>query len=331
MEGKREMLKNQRKKKIPIWIGIVEIVIAICSIFLIFINSENTKENKTTERIAVILPKEDTNPFWKTVWDGVRDCSEEKEIWLSEYQYDSFSDDNVENLLEMTILSKTDAIILRASDYTSDRMKNLLKNAKEEEIAIILIDSDTQQELRDIFVGVDNIEVGKKAASTLIEHYQPKRILEIRNDGNPTSVVMREQAFYEWMQSINKEDMISSIVLSGAEQVRYQTAQKFLMETEKGDAIVCFGANTTLIAAKTIERLGMQDTIFLMGFGESEEAIEYVKSGEIDLLFAQENYKMGYKAVECAIQILKDDKIQDRDNTYINIVAITKEEIEENR
>lgn len=325
-EGKnrKETACRQRNlKRQKIYLGICASLLAAA--MAVYRNGKGEKEEKRTDRIAAILPVEETNPFWNTVWNGVRDSARKNKVRLSEYQYDSFADDSVEDLLEIAVLSKIQGVILRASDYTSDRMIQLLEKAKEEGIRVILVDSDGEEQLRDGFVGVDNSAAGKNAAEVLMEQYMPERIFEIRNDGNPTSVTQREAGFQKWMSTLEEMPVISSVVLSGAEQVRYQTAQEVLKETQKGDAVVCFGANTTLIAAKTIERLNLQNQVFLMGFGESEEAFAYVESGEIDLLFAQENYEMGYQAMEAAFEMTGEGAKQPPENRYVKIFAVTKE------
>ena len=310
------MWKRKRRQKIGI--GCLFCLLGVGMVVFLWIPKE---EKEKLCRIAAILPVEETNPFWNTVWIGARDCAEKEKIELSEYQYDSFSDDSVEDLLEIAVLSKTEGIVLRASDYTSDRMQELLNKAKEEGIRIVFADSDGEKEQRDVFVGVDNEAAGKMAAQILTEEYEPEKIWEIRNDGNPTSVTMREYAFHEYLEQLEKTPDISTVVLTGAEEVRYQTAQEILLQVQPADAVVCFGANTTLIAAKTVERLKLQDQIVLLGFGESEEAFDYIGSGEIDLLFAQENYQIGYQAVEAAAQILREDQKQKYEDRYVKVTV----------
>ncbi len=315
-EGRKERgKKNHRKYKIGILcVGVTAGLLLAMTGFL-----GKEKQEEDNYRIAAILPVEETNPFWNTVWEGVRDCAEKENVCLSEYQYDSYSDDSVEDLLEIAILSKTEGIILRASDYTTQRMENLLEKAKEEGIRMVFADSDGEVNQRDVFVGADNEEAGKKAAEILTEQYQPEKIWEIRNDGNPTSVTMRESAFYDYLEEQEKMPEISTVVLTGAEEVRYQTAQEVMLQVEQGDAVICLGANTTLIAAKTVERLNLQEQIFLIGFGESEEALDYTESGEIDFLFAQENYEIGYQAMDAAVEILRENSLEDYKDRYVKI------------
>lgn len=286
---------------------------------------ETEKQEPDPCRIAAILPVGETNPFWNTVWEGVRDCAEKEKVRLSEYQYDSYSDDSVENLLEIAILSETEGIILRASDYTTQRMDYLLKKAREEGIRMVFADSDGEAGQRDVFVGTDNEEAGKKAAEILTEQYQPEKIWEIRNDGNPTSVTARESAFYEYLERQERMPEISTVVLTGAEEVRYQKAQEVMLQAEPGDAVICLGANTTLIAAKTVERLKLQDQIVLVGFGESQEALDYMKNGEIDFLFVQENYEMGYQAMDAAVEMVRENCSQDCKDRYVKIEVYRSE------
>ncbi len=96
----------------------------------------------------------------------------------------------------------------------------------------------------------------------------------------------------------------------------------------EGIAIICSNNDDmALAAARTAKgNPAYENTIFL-GFDGQISACESVLSGDLTMTAAQNNFDIGYKAVETMVKVLQGDKVDEFVDTGTEI--ITKENAQE--
>lgn len=311
-----------------IW-GFFTVLLLICTagFFLLFYRSE--PDEKDGYRIAAVMPAS-TGHFWEGVWRGVETIADALSLRLSEYSYDTnVSEEVMTNNLEKAILSQVDGILLCSNQYSSEKSQELLRLARDEGIKVVLCDSDAGPELRDIFIGVDNTQAGQLGAQKLLEQSGFDRILLIQQSRDYVSLptMKRQTSFKEALASSDKADKVVEFQLSENDDTYYQTVQQLLMTDGSGNAVVCFNASSTLLAAQTVKRLNLEEEVLLLGFCETAEAFQYVESGVIDILITQDTEGLGRMGVE-KLEELLSGQTPDLDTYYVDMKIVTKENID---
>lgn len=278
----------------------VAISMAVFCIFAVFFMKPSKEKTQTSGvRIAAIMP-DVTNSFWAGVWNGVDNGAASANVRLSRYRYATGKDTwEMNEKLETALLSKPEGILLCANQYTAPRTRELLSQAMETGIAVVLCDTDTEEKLRDAYVGADNEKAGHDCAGYLLNHGEIRTAVIIKSSEERISGAtrQREQAFLEHFAD-DSQIQIEKLVLTGEGNDNFQILEEKLLSLGEETALVCFNSSTTILAAQTIERLKMADKVTVVGFSETEEAFSYTQEGVIDALFTQDNEELGRKSVE---------------------------------
>lgn len=101
----------------------------------------------------------------------------------------------------------------------------------------------------------------------------------------------------------------------------YEEAKRVL--SDKDSNVICFFAtntNTTLGVCKAVDELGLQDTVYVIGFNSDDSELNYLKRGVLDGTIIQNPYNMGYVGVRYAVNASKGSGVPgdlDTGVTYI--------------
>lgn len=118
--------------------------------------------------------------------------------------------------------------------------------------------------------------------------------------------------------------------MTGEELEQKMLLREYIKKADENLPIVllAFGPNRTIMTAEIIELLGVENNIWFIGFGETEEAIQYVKKGTIDMLYVQDNFEIGKKAID-AVEMLQQKKTREHQNWNVDSLIVTKENCDE--
>lgn len=300
----------------------VFLLICLAGIYYLF---DTPKENgEKGFRVAAVIPSE-TEIFWKGVWTGVENGADRYGIQLSKYEYDtSAEEEEMTDKLETAILSKVDGILLSSNQYSTQKTQELLSRAREMGIKVVLCDSDTDETMRDAFVGIDNTEAGNLGAEKLLEteEIQKVQLIYKREERLSSASLKRRSALEDTLSQNSDKIKIEKIQLVETSEEYYQGLQDLLLSDEEGNAVVCFNSASTLLMAQTIERLGMEERILMLGFCESEEAFQYVENGVIDILLTQDNKGLGEKGMEVLRRLLNGEELE-TDIYHVDTTVVT--------
>ena len=261
------------------------------------------------------------NIFWAEVWDGLRQQAQECGITVSEYPYEDIS--KVSSYLEIVGYTKADAVIIGITDSEMiDNYGCYLTQLRNNGTKVIAVDTDPGEEYRDCFIGLDNLKVGKRLAEEAIEHLpEDGRILILIGDSSSPTNKQRFDGCYNALQDMDMLARTDTLVFLADNISTIPPFREYLNNTTTPLLIISIGPNRTLMAANIISKMPDNDHIQIIGFGESDEALAYVNDGTIDVLFMQNNKKLGELAVEKALALLSGETNIDENG---NLLLVTQ-------
>lgn len=180
------------------------------------------------------------------------------------------------------------------------------------------------------FVGTGNKEAAKKGAIAAVEAaraagWDEIKCIEIAGVQGDATNTARMEGYREGITEAGGEFLDDEVQYANATADLAVTAMEAIMNKfPEGVAIICSNNDDmALAAARTAaENPAYANTIFL-GFDGQKSAVEAVLNGELTMTAAQNNYDIGYKAVETMVKILQGEEYDEVVDTGTEI--ITKE------
>ncbi len=256
------------------------------------------------EEVAVLI-KGLSNPYWKTMQDGILDKS--KELGISVYiqgiQSDSDSEGQL-NMCQTILLKKPKALIFAA--VNSVNLSPCLKQASESGIHLIDLDGGMseanakKQQLKISFsVASDNLELGKKAAEYLTGTIGKVLIIE----GYPGSEqgLMRVQGFKQ-----NLPQGLEIVASLPGDWDRLKAADiTTSVAINHSDLVAVFAANDLMAlgAAEALFSTGLNN-VKVIGIDGISDAIAAIQNGRLAASIAQLPYLIGSEALDKTIKLL---------------------------
>jgi len=273
-------------------------------------------------KIAVI-PKGSTHEFWKSVHAGANKAAKElgvEVVWKGPVREDD-RDEQIK-VVENFIASHIDAIVLAPLDDTA--LVPAVREAKNENIPVVIIDSDIKWDGRVSFVATDNYQAGAKAAERLASLLQGSgKVIVLRYQEGSASTAERERGFLDALQkSAPGIEVVSSNQYGGATtETAYKTAENLLVKFRELDAVFCPNESTTFGMLRALEDAARVKQVKLIGFDSSDKLVKALSEDAVHGLVLQNPFKMGELAVHAAVDKLRGNTVQPRIDTGSQVVT----------
>lgn len=292
------------------------------------VSASNTEEKV---RVFAILDSE-TNIFWENVWNGLRKEADKADVILTEYPYESSEEEIlVPMFLEICDYAEADAVVLSIhKKEVWEQCEDLLEKIYKKGVEIIVIDTQPEVEYYDVYIGLDNTEIGELVADTAMKYYQKGGRIAVQERGLRSVLKQRIEGCKRELLQKGYSDVVDILDMTGEELEQKMLLREYIKKADENLPIVllAFGPNRTIMTAEIIELLGVENNIWFIGFGETEEAIQYVKKGTIDMLYVQDNFEIGKKAID-AVEMLQQKKTREHQNWNVDSLIVTKENCDE--
>lgn len=211
--------------------------------------------------------------------------------------------------------------VIAFSPIVEDGWDNVLMEAKEAGIPVILVDRDietTKEGLTTCLIGADFYNEGVMAAEYLIRKadnlgLEHVNIVEITGTENSTPMRQRQAGFADTIASDERMCILESIdgdflKSRGAECMRY------LLETYGDDIDVVFSHNDemTLGALPEIENAGLNpgSDIIIISIDGGQEAIDVLKEGRINCV-VECTPNLGNELMETALRLKAGETVEE--------------------
>lgn len=309
---------------------ILMVLICLTSGFLFWIQREEANVFVSKPRFHFyFIAQNSVDPFWKEVRQGLEDAAREHKV-VVEFNAPRFNNPQEElRFLDIAVTSEVDGIITHVSsgsDFTE-----LINKAVSKGIPVITIENDDKESNRSSFVGTNSFQLGKAAAELMIEATGAKANIAVivSNDLEPdsTSQNLKMNGFLSTIKDHPEMKVIktytSKMGILSAEEI----TQTILSSGEGINAIFATNSVDTIGSAQLIVDRNKVGSITIVGYGDTEEILRYIRKDIIYGTVMSDPYRMGVESLEAMIDIKEKNNV----STFIDtgVKVITKSNLDE--
>lgn len=257
----------------------------------------------------IFIPKiiDDKNDFWTALIAGVKMAAQEHNVRLQIVAPNKEEEYQQQNaLIEWAIDQKPDAIMLAPCDYT--QTTRVAQKVKENEIALIFIDSDVDKPLCDTIVATDNFIAGNKMGRLAREYISKDTKIGIVGHVQASSTSMERIRGIEYGLGDGKNQIVDTVFCDSSFDKAYDATVKML--GEHPDISFIFGTNeyAAVGSANAIKDMGLAGKVKMIGFDNSLEEVQLLEEGVFVAIVIQKPFNMGYLGVEQALHVIRGEK-----------------------
>ena len=267
-------------------------------------------DNKNNN-IAIITKGSDSN-FWNDMKNGAMSAANEYNVNITFEGPENEEDYKTQNkMIENAISSNVGVIILSAIDFEKNAAAT--QKAIDSGIKVITVDSDVDVNGKELFIGTNNIEAGKKAAKQVVDLCKEQKSINIgivNYGANTENGKERLKGFSDYIDEIDNAKIVDTVNIESNKESATAGAEELLKNHKQINVLIGFNEWSTLGVAYAIKELNLSDKVFGIGFDSNVNCVNMLESGEIDTLIVQNPFSMGYTSVSKASEILSGKKPQ---------------------
>jgi ribose transport system substrate-binding protein len=315
------------------------VILVATSVVFAAIGCKRKEESEGKYRIAVI-PKGTTHVFWKSIHAGAVKAMQELNnsgleveiIWKGPLKEDDR--ESQIRVVEDFITRGVTGIVLAPLDDAALRVP--VKDAVNNGIPVVIIDSDLKSEDYVSFIATDNYIGGRKGGERLAETLGGKgKVIMLRCQEGSASTMNREQGFLDVLKEKYPEiEVVSANQYGGATtESAYIASENLLapLRTPDGgltiDGIFCPNESTAFGMLRALEDSALAGKVNYVGFDSSNRLVQALRKGHIKGLVLQDPINMGYLGVKTMVAHLRGQKVDKRIDT--GSVVATPENMDE--
>lgn len=301
----------------PILIAVMVAIISMSS----FRGQTETLPTQEKKHLEVVL-RSQNGDYWKTVKLGAEVAAKEFDVTLDFRAPGDEADVKGQiALMEQSISSNPDAIVLAANDYKD--LSSVVDDAKDHHIPVITIDSEVETKNIESFIGANNYEAGQVAGKQLIKlmgssgqiaivsFKQGERNTELREKG-----LLEELAKYPDVQVIDKVYTLTDRELAA------QLTHNVLDKHPELDGIVALNEISSIGVASAVQSRELQGKVKIITFDSTSEELELLQEGIIQATIIQNPFSIGYLGVKSAVEAIGGKKVANRVDTGIKAIDL---------
>lgn len=304
------------------------VILVIGAILFVGLSCKQKEQGGAKKYRIAVIPKGTTHVFWKSIHAGAIKAEQElKEagvdveiIWKGPLKEDDR--ESQIRVVEDFVTAGVKGIVLAPLDDTALRAP--VKDAVNNEIPVVIIDSDLKSEDYVSFVATDNYVGGRKAGEHLAKILGGKgKVIMLRYQEGSASTMKREQGFLD----VLKEKFLGIEVVSASQyggattESAYQASENLLAPLRKPDGgltidgIFAPNESTTFGMLRALEDSGLAGKVKYVGFDSSDRLVQALNKGYIHGLVLQDPINMGYLGVKTLVANLRGEKVEKKIDT----------------
>ena len=284
-------------------------------------------EDMETTRITLIAAFANET-YWGSMANGVTKAGEDLGISTKCIGFTEMDAERQVKAIKSAIYAKTDAIITSGTQK-SEEFNEVLKEADEAGIPVILVDSDVEEAEKLCYIGTDNYEAGKLAGEDIAAATGGMGdVAVIVSNLEAENQRERLEGFRQALEGY-PDIRIAEIIEGNSDARALNECISQLLEEEKElDAVFCAeGYSATTICQLIRNAKGEYDDLKVVGFGISHLKRQNIEEGILYSTIYQDSYEMGYRAVSAIKEALQGKQVLKV--SYTETKSIKKENIEE--
>ena len=283
-------------------------------------------------RLSMIL-KTNSSEFWKVIQAGAEAYVEEHPDLVSELSIKGPpSETSYQDQINMikTDLSDDTFDGYMIAPLQSESVASLIADTEK---PVMAFDTDIDSDKCLAFIGTGNKEAAKQGALAAVEAakaagWETIQCIEIAGVQGDATNTARMEGYAEGITEAGGEWLADDVQYADATATKAVDAMNGIMgRYPDGVAIICSNNDDMAIAAArtAASNPAYANTIFL-GFDGQKSACEAVLSGDLTMTAAQNNFDIGYKAVENMVKCLQGEEYGDVDTGTEIVTADTAQD-----
>ena len=283
-------------------------------------------------RLSMIL-KTNSSEFWKVIQAGAEAYVEEHPDLVSELSIkgppsETSYQDQI-NMIKTDLSDDTfDGYLI--APLQSESVASLIADTEK---PVMAFDTDIDSDKCLAFIGTGKKEAAKQGALAAVEAakaagWETIQCIEIAGVQGDATNTARMEGYAEGITEAGGEWMADDVQYADATATKAVDAMNGIMgRYPDGVAIICSNNDDMAIAAArtAASNPAYENTIFL-GFDGQKSACEAVLSGDLTMTAAQNNFDIGYKAVENMVKCLQGEEYSDVDTGTEIVTADTAQD-----
>lgn len=267
-----------------------------------------------------------SHEYWIAVENGIQAGAQEQGVDVNVLGDTKVDVDIMVKYIDMAIASQVDGIVTMALSPAA--IGPAIDRATAAGIPVVLVDTDAPESTRVAYVGTSNYDAGFEAGTAMIEATGGNAKIGIirgtvgQETDNDRIKGFEDAIANEAGMEILTVEACNSDMLTGT-----QKAQDMLKAYPEMNAI--FGSEGTgaVAAGKVLEEQGLSGTVIVIGFDDTAECLDYIRSGVVWGTIVQKPDFMGRKAIELLVKANQGEEIKE---TVINsgVTLVTKDNVE---
>lgn len=270
-----------------------------------------------------VVGQNSVDPFWKEIKRGIESAAKYYNV-VVEFNAPRFNNPQEElKFLDIAVTSNVDGIITHVSSGLN--FTSLINKAYDKGIPVITIENDDKRSNRNAFVGTNSFLIGKEAARLMIKATKGKANIAIivSNDYELDAVSenLKINGFLSTIKNYSGMKVVkiytSKMGILSAEEI----TQSILKDYQDIDAIYATNSVDTLGSAQQIVNHNKVGNITLIGYGDTESILRYIRKGIIYGTVTSDPYKMGYESVRALIDIKENNNVSTFIDTGVKVIT----------
>ena len=277
---------------------------AVCAALLCLLSGCAGSTGYTQQNTVALVVKSTETEFWLSVFAGAEAAATEYNLTLTITGPDAEEDYETQNqMVDEAVRAGAQAIVFSAIDYENNAAA--IDAAAKAGVKIVAIDSNVASDAVSTYIGTDNYAAGQMAAQAALDRVDGMlRVGIVNYDINSANGQEREQGARDLLEASGRAEIVSVInTLSEAGYSKVDTAT-LLREHPEINVLIAFNEPTSVGASRAGDQMGLEDSVFLVGFDSNVATVDALQEGSVDALIVQNPYAMGYLGVESAYRLL---------------------------
>ncbi len=276
---------------------------------------------KRKEIKAMFIPKSRGTSFWEITIAGFNTAVTENNIEGKVVA--PLNEEDIDGqiaLIENAVEEGYNLIILSSINY--EKPVAVIEDAISKGVQFVSIDSDVNSQKVKVRISTDNYAAGYKMGKQMAEDLGGVGNVGLlifdentRNGYDRISGFTTAISEYPNMNIVTRKSTVSNSLIAMDNTV------SMLRQHPNIQAVASFNELTTVGVGMAIEELSRED-LYAIGFDNNATVVDYLEKGVFDALVVQNQFSMGYLAVEYGIDLVNGIVVSENNiDTGINIVT----------
>ncbi|HHV97986.1 MAG TPA: sugar ABC transporter substrate-binding protein [Clostridiaceae bacterium] len=283
-------------------------------------NSKNGNINNFNSPYRLFCVYSGSSDYYKYLLkEGLDDAASELNAWVKFYKFNSSEVDKHCEALDKAITAKVDGIITNVP--LKNEIFNYIELAYNRNIPVITIEDDLSNSKRISSIVTNSYAYGKNAG----------RLMILATEGEATTAIFDSNSNFSKNEIKNKGFIDAIKNYQGMNVEKYNVkepsiieyinlAQSIFINNPDVNSFFCPDIESTLGVVRAMVEFNKTNCI-VIGSGDSQEILNYIKNGIIYASLVEDPYSIGYFSVECMIKHLNGGSISESINSDVIIVT----------